>query len=405
MLAFPVPARAQGLDHDAMLKVQRDQREAQYKRVQTMVASFTALPAKEIQEVMQLKMDGSAVALTTPLLDPGHDTGAFRLACNGFKGPTFVSVSPMGVPMVLGGPVKPGAKPGAAANANPPPPRIFCFTTYEMPNPDELVTLTVQFYGQRLQINRQTRSGAGGFRQVVLVQQRSDAAPGAVGVQGQSPVQLSVNEFGDNVPGGMPRNFSIQAADFQALLREHGREAEEFIRPLFRELGQEGALAPDGRVAWQVLADHWQPDPELAKRVQQLLPTLNDVDFHARDKALAELEAMGMQGAAVLLHLDRMGLSPEQNLLIDRTLAPFAQLSRRDAARLRSDTEFLMDCLYIADPDVRAAALDRLKQVTGKELSFDLAASDDARPAAISELRKQLASKPAEGPTTDPAKS
>jgi hypothetical protein len=239
---------------------------------------------------------------------------------------------------------------------------------------------------------------------VLLVQQRSDAAPGAAD-QGQSPVQLNVNEFGDNVPGGIPRNFSLQAADFRTLLREHGREVQEFIRPLFRQLGQEAVLAPDGQVAWQVLADHWRPDPEVAKKVQQLLPGLNNVDFHARDKALAELQAMGMPGAAVLSHLDRMGLSPEQNLMIDRTLAPFAQLSPRDATRLRSDTEFLTDCLYLANPEVRAAALDRLKQVTGKELTFDLNGADAVRPAAILELRKQITAKPADGPATEPAKS
>jgi len=400
---FPAATHAQalGLDHDAMLKVQREQRDMQYKRMQTMVTSFPTLPARDIQEIMQLKMDGSALALSTPLTDPKHDMGGFRIACEQFKGPTFASVSQIGVPMAFGAAGKQAAKAGAAPNA--PAPRIFCFTSYELPNPDELITLQIQSYGDRLQIDRSSRSGAGGFRRVMLVQQRSTAAGAAA--QGQSPVQLSVNEFGENVPGGIPRNFSMQAADFQTLLREHGRETEEYIRPLFRQLGQESALAPDGRVAWQVLADHWQPNAELAEKVRQLLPTLNDVDFHARDKALAQLESMGMPGAAVLLHLDRLGLSPEQNLLIDRTLAPFAQLSPRDATRLRSDTDFLMDCLYVSNAEVRAAALDRLKQVTGKELSFDLEAPESARPAAVSELRKQLADKPAEGPTTEPAKS
>jgi len=398
LLLFPAAARAQLLgagDRDAMLKAQREQRDQQYKRMQTMVASFPTLPAKDIGDVMHLKMDGSALSLSTPLTDPSHDMGGFRVACEPFKGPTFASVSLIGVPRGMMAAGKAGAV------ANPPAPRIFSFTSYEMPNADELVTISIQAYGNRLQIDRQSRSGAGGFRRVMLVQQRSDAAAG----QGQSPIQLNINEFGDTVPAGIPRNFSIQAPDFQTLLREHGREAEEFIRPLFRQLGQESALAPDGRVAWQVLADHWRPDPELAKKVRQLLPTLNDVDFHARDKALAELESMGMSGAAVLLHMDRLGLSPEQNLLIDRTLAPFAQLSPKDATRLRSDTDFLMDCLYVANSDVRAAALDRLKQVTGKELSFDLDTPEGARPAAISELRKQLADKPAEGPTTEPAKS
>jgi hypothetical protein len=402
-LAFPAAAGAQalGLDHDAMLKVQREQREMQYKRMQTMVTSFPTLGARDIQEIMQLKMDGNALMLSTPLTDPKHDMGGFRVACDPFKGPTFVSVSQIGVQLAIGAAGRAAGK--APAAANPPAPRIFCFSSYELPNPDELITFQIQSYGDRLQIDRSSRTGAGGFRRVMLVQQRS-ASPGAA-AQGPAPVQLSVNEFGDNVPGGVPRNFSIQSADFQTLLREHGHEVEQYVRPLFRQLGQESALAPDGRVAWQVLADHWQPDPELAKKVRDLLPTLNDGDFHARDNALAQLESMGMQGAAVLLHMDRLGLSPEQNLLIDRTLAPFAQLSPRDATRLRSDTDFLMDCLYVANPDVRAAALDRLKQVTGKELSFDLNAPEAARPAAISELRRQLADKPDESPPTDPAKS
>lgn len=52
----------------------------------------------------------------------------------------------------------------------------------------------------------------------------------------------------------------------------------------------------------------------------------------------------------------------------------------------------------IANPDVRAAALDQLKQVTGKELTFDLGASEAARPAAVAELPKQLAGAPATEP-------
>ena len=77
-------------------------------------------------------------------------------------------------------------------------------------------------------------------------------------------MQLFVNETGDAVPaGGSPRNFAIQAADFQALVREHGREADEFVRPLLRQIGQESVLAPDEQVAWQVLSDRWRPDPKL----------------------------------------------------------------------------------------------------------------------------------------------
>jgi hypothetical protein len=389
VLVFPHTSRAQDGDRDP--KVQRDQWLFQYKAMQTKAQSFPTLSASQIQDVMQLKVERKVLTLSTPLVDPKHDMGAFRITCDPFKGPTFASVTQIGVPMVIGAA---GARPAGAPILNPPMPRIFSFTSYEMPNPDELVTLTMQAYGDHLQINRQSRSGANSLHNVMLIQQRSGPGAGP----DQSLVQLNVNDIGDTPSGSLPRNFSVESADFATLLHEHPREAEEYIRPLFRELGQEAALAPDERLAWQVLADHWQPDPEMARKVRQLLPVLNDGDFHARDKALTDLEALGMPGATVLAHLDRVSLSPEQNLMIDRTLAPFAQLSPRDATRLRSDTDFLTDCLYVGNPDVRAAALDRLKQVSGKELSFDLNAPESARPAAVSELRKQLAARAARYP-------
>ena len=104
----PAPIHAQVVEHDAMLKVQRDQREMQFKRMQTMVASFPALPAKQVQEVMQLKMDGDALTLVSPLIDPSHGMGSFRVTCDSFKGPTYVSISQMGV---FGGGMRAGIKP------------------------------------------------------------------------------------------------------------------------------------------------------------------------------------------------------------------------------------------------------------------------------------------------------
>jgi hypothetical protein len=389
LVVFPGVARAQ---------IGPEQPQAQYKRMQAQVASMTELPAKDVSEIFQLKMDGNALALSTPLIEADHARGTFRVSDGLFKGPTFASVSAIGTAMAVGIGARP---PGAAANQGVV--KVFSFINYELPNPDELVSVTVQSFGTRLQITRMTRTGTNGYRQMSLTQQRMAEGP-AGAAPGQSPVQLSVVEFGNNGPGGVSKNFTVQAADFQALLREHGPEVDEYVRPVLRQIGQQSALAPDGRVAWQVLADDWRPDPQLTRRAEQLLPALNAVDFHARDKALAELQAMGMPGATVLTHLDRSGLSPEQNLLIDRTLAPFSQLSPGDAKRLRRDTDFLTDCLYLADRDIRAAALERLKQVTGKDLAFDIDVAEARRPAAVSALRKQLGPKAAEGATTEPVK-
>lgn len=359
---------------------------------------MSELPAKDVSEVFQLKMDGNALGCSTPLVESGHAAGTFRVSEKMFKGPTFVSVSMIGAAMARGI----GARPAGAA-VNQAVVKIFSFVNYELPNPDELVNVTVQSFGTRLQITRMTRNGIHGYRQMSLTQQRTAEGPDGA-APGQSPVQLSVVEFGDIGAGGNARSFTIQAADFQALLREHGPEVDQYLRPVFRQMGQQAVLAPNGRVAWQVLADHWRPDPELARKAEQLLPALNEVDFHAREKALADLQAMGMRGAAVLTHMDRSGLTPEQNLLIDQTLAPYSQLSPADANRLRRDTDFLTDCLYLADRDTRAAALDRLKQITGKDLSFDLDVPEDRRSGAVAALRKQLGRKAADGAMTQPAK-
>jgi len=289
LLVFPAFASAQLFG--------MDQPQRQYKQMQAQVASMAELHAKDIVEVFELKTDGSALALTSPLFDADHAMGTFRVPADLFKGPTFTSVSPMGGVMAM----QVGGKPGRRA-ANQAGARIFSFVNYELPSPDELVTITVQSFGATLQISRLTRVGANGYRQVSFTQQRTADGP-AGAAPGQAPVQLSVVEFGDNGGGAVSRNFVVQSADFRAMLREHGREVDEYVRPLLREIGQQAALAPDGRVAWQVLSDHWQPDPQLTREAEQLLPALNDVDFHARNKARGELEAMGMRGATVLVHL------------------------------------------------------------------------------------------------------
>ena len=215
-------------------------------------------------------------------------------------------------------------------------------------------------------------------------------------------VRLEVIEAGDAVPdGGKHWHTELEASDLRALVRDHPGEAEKYVRPLLRDLGQKSLLEPEARTAWQVFPDRWRPDPEAARKVRELLPGLGGADFHSREAAEAGLRRLGDAGTAVLLHTDRAGLSPEQNLGIDRLLADLHPLSAAEAAGLRDDTEFLLDCLTIDDAKLRAAALDRLRELSGKDLSFDPDAPDADRDAALSVLRRQFA-RPA-GPATQPA--
>src|SRR5205823_5273297 len=121
------------------------------------------------------------------------------------------------------------------------------------------------------------------------------------------------------------------------LVREHPQEVERYLRPLLHDLGQDAQFAPDPLIAWQVFATQWAADPAVAAKVKALLPELNASDFRRRDAAQQELEALGKAGATAITRLDRRALSPEQNVRLDRVLAPFNQLSAKEAARRRSD--------------------------------------------------------------------
>ena len=255
---------------------------------------------------------------------------------------------------------------------------MFTFITYDMPSADALSTTTVQSYPGSLSVIRNVDTSEG-RRMIRLAEQRDE--------EGHGRVTLLVHDYNDARSG---QSVNQQAADFNALLREHPAEADTFVRPLLRDLGQEAVLSPDPAIAWQVFSDRWAPDETVGRKVAALLPAMNDRNYHTREKVVADLQAMGQAGAAVLFRLDRTTLTPEQNLLIDRVLAPYAQLSPREAARLRDDTGFLLDCLYGPDRAIRAAALDRLEKAAGKKLAFDLDAPEADRSAAVAAARAEL---------------
>ena len=190
--------------------------------------------------------------------------------------------------------------------------------------------------------------------------------------------------------GAATEQLNFQSADFFSFLREHPQETARYVRPLLRDLGQEAVFAPEPTIAWQVFGELWKADPMLERRVRELLPLLDVADFHVRDAAQRRLRQLGRDGAAVLMHMDRAKLSPEQNARIDRFLVPYAHLGANEMVRLRSDVGFLLDCLYSDDLPLRRAALERLRAVARPDLQFDVDAGPSARGAAVAVLRRQL---------------
>ena len=66
-------------------------------------------------------------------------------------------------------------------------------------------------------------------------------------------------------------------------------------------------------MAWQVLSDLVPVDPDLAKRVDDLVKQLDAELLTQRESASAELRKLGRPGALALLKVSRQGLSQEQN--------------------------------------------------------------------------------------------
>lgn len=182
----------------------------------------------------------------------------------------------------------------------------------------------------------------------------------------------------------------MQADTFLELRRQHPLEVETYLRPIFREIRQEAALAPEPHEAWQVLADDWPVDGSFKGKVEKYLNDLDSNDFRVRSAAAGQLFRLGRGAAVYLIHMDRKSLSPEQILRIDEVIARYKPLPEARAAKLHDDLHFLVDCLDCDDAVVRKLALARLQKLTGKELEFDVDAKIDARVALTNDLRDEL---------------
>lgn len=317
-----------------------------------------------MSQVMQIRTEGKYLVLRTPL-DLGPEQ-QMRVNLDGIAGMGIVTVKrdehaegliePAGFSLALG--------------------------DYPQPVKSTNIVVALDPNSRALTISNLVQVTNGPVYEVIFTQQRATAAGGT------GFVQLMV--IHSRTLGAAPEQLTLQASDFLSFCREHPAETEQHLRPLFGQLQQEAIFAPDAMVAWQVFDDLWRPDPAVARQVEALLPGLNADDYHARDAAQRGLEQLGREGAAVLIHLDRRRLTPEQNARVDCALSSYARLPAREAARLGTDVGFLLDCLYLDNADLRTAALNRLRSMVGPALQFDVNADPEARSAAVRTLRAQL---------------
>jgi hypothetical protein len=186
-------------------------------------------------------------------------------------------------------------------------------------------------------------------------------------------------------------NLVLTATTLAELRREHPLEFEKYLRPLFREFRQDQAIfAVEDKIAWQVMADVWQPPSDLQARLNALLVQFNSSQFSQRQSAQESLRQIGEPAALMLRSADRRQWTAEQNSRVNKFLADFFPLSDDQAKKLGRDVNFLLDCLTSDDPALRTATLVHLNRLLGKKIECNLDQSPAQRLAAVSALRRQL---------------
>jgi hypothetical protein len=192
---------------------------------------------------------------------------------------------------------------------------------------------------------------------------------------------------------------TLAAKDFVELRRKYPNETALYLEPIFRDLGQLNVLfAVDERAAWQALATAYQAPADLKQKVQQLVKQLDSDDPKQREQASHALEQIGQPAAMLLMNQDREPLSEEQSSRIDAFLAPYKPLSDDEAKAARKSPSFLIMALAADDEKLRSAALEQLKSVVSKPVTFDVNADRQTRLEALIRLRDELAP-----PSTEPS--
>jgi len=317
---------------------------------------------RRIEDLFHIRLDGKVLAFSSPSAGtPGEKQ--MRVRVEGLPGNGYVAIHRDPITRELD---------------------RFELSVTEFPRPNRASTLQIRCEPDkgRLYIT-QTSEIDGGHQHTMLLQER--------GSEGYTApfIQLSVSN--SSADGHSAQQFEYSAADFVSLLRDKGEAANLYLRPLLRRIEHEQLFCPDPTTAWEVFSDIRAADPAALRRINELLPKFNDPQYRVRRSAFLELKRLPQPaGADAVRHLNRAGLTPQQNVMLDLYLAPLTPVPEAKASELRADPTFLLDCLYCEDIQIRRAALDRLRTLFHPELEFDLEAPAEIRALAVAGLRKQL---------------
>lgn len=217
-----------------------------------------------------------------------------------------------------------------------------------------------------------------------LSQNMIRSAAGVVGASVSFNVSKTDRRGGPGATSGQYEGTSIED------LRRRNPAAEDDLRVFLSRVGQEHLLPADPVAAWQVFALDVEPTPQSVAEVNALVKALDADDFRARDDAVAKLRGLGPQGMLAIVHLDRKGLSLEQQFRLDSAMQSYLTLPAATAKARRDDPIFLLDCLMCGDPQIPPLALARLRQITGRQIELNLNAPLSERVKVLAGIRKDI---------------
>lgn len=345
-------------------------------RIAEELAELPRIPAQPLSELLRLKSDGGALFVVTPLRETEGDV-------------TFDDLDPAadGLPPLLRLSVAGKATPELQA------PAFFRLTLHRFTDDDMVYAQTGLFAHRDLGQFQLTydAEGPASHYSVQLIQ--SPRIGGQLMGSPDEILTLHVRRI-EQETGDVTLSLRLTAPDLETLRRKFPRETNAYLRPVFEQLGQLSPLfAADERAAWQVLGVAPPLSTQQREQLEQILAGLEADRFADRQRAQTALRALGQSGALAVRSLDRAKLTPNQNAEIDAFLALYSPLSADELARLAQSPDFLLDCMELDTPDLRAAAWSRLQNLIElpPALKFDPAAPADAREEQVRALRNHLA--------------
>jgi hypothetical protein len=273
--------------------------------------------------------------------------------------------------------------------------RMMSFLAHDFSSPGAVVVQTQIMSGPIQLLIAQDIEFPAETRSTTLMEQLVKHRPVSVTMR----VQDIINSSGKDIA-----HIKLSAPTFEELRKEYPSETDKYLRPIFREIGEEAdVFLIDRARAWQVLSDEGTGDNRLPDEVKQIVARFDADDYSTRQSAMADLEKLGESAALVLQHADRAKWSEQQRAMVDTFLVHYRPLSDADVKRYRADPEFLLDCLYNPEPEIRQMATQRLEALTGGAFKIDPAHDPADRRRQIEAWRMKLTAGPTSEPSPDDA--